>query len=121
MMINIFTSILDMSLSASILILAVLAIRIILKKAPKWLTLLLWCFVAIRLLCPFTIKNPYSMQPEKESAVYNVVSDKGTTELTLPTQLPKPLNSDTLQNTDTAVRFEAPSLYNILSDGRAHV
>ncbi|MBE6651193.1 MAG: hypothetical protein E7613_07755 [Ruminococcaceae bacterium] len=115
-MINIFTNILDMSLSASVLILVVLLIRTILKRSPKWVALLLWCLVAIRLVCPFTIKSPYSMQPKKVTATYNVVTfDGATNELTLPAQLPKPHNFDTLPETNTAVRFETPYLYYILS------
>ncbi len=115
-MIRAFTCILTMSVSASILILAVLAMRALFKKAPKWVILLLWCFVAIRLVCPIKIENPYSMQPKHETAVYNVVKVDGSKEeITVPYQLPAPLLNDTATDNYEAVRFEIPSLYSALS------
>lgn len=58
-----FLRIVDMSLTASWLILAVLILRFILKEAPKWIRVFLWGIVAIRLLCPITIESPFSLIP----------------------------------------------------------
>ena len=52
-----FLTIVNMSISASWFVLAVLFLRLLLKKAPKWITVLLWGIVAIRLICPYSIKS----------------------------------------------------------------
>ena len=51
---ELFFEIINMSISASWLVLAVLILRFVLKKAPKWINVLLWGIVAIRLICPFS-------------------------------------------------------------------
>ena len=43
----------NMSVTASWLILAVLLLRFVFKKAPKWLRVALWGVVGLRLLLPF--------------------------------------------------------------------
>lgn len=53
-----FLKIINMSISASWLIFAVLILRLVLKKAPKWVNVLLWGIVAIRLICPFSLRAP---------------------------------------------------------------
>ena len=58
-----FTQIFNMSVSASYIVLAVLLLRLALKKAPKWLSLLLWAAVGIRLVCPFTFESMWSLIP----------------------------------------------------------
>ena len=49
---GVFLKILNISIMAGWLILAVILIRLLFKKAPKWLTCLLWGLVALRLLLP---------------------------------------------------------------------
>lgn len=61
---GLFLQIVKMSLSATWLILAVLILRLIFKKAPKWINVLLWGIVAIRLICPLSIESPVSLIPE---------------------------------------------------------
>ena len=61
-----FTSILNLSISASWLVLAVIAVRLVLKKAPKALHCALWALVAFRLLCPVSIESDLSMIPSRE-------------------------------------------------------
>ena len=56
-----FSTIVNMSISASWIVLAVFLLRLLLKKAPKWITVLLWGIVAIRLICPFTIESVMSL------------------------------------------------------------
>ena len=58
---EIFLKVLNMGISASWLILAVLILRFLLKKAPKWINVLLWGMVAIRLICPFTFESDMSL------------------------------------------------------------
>lgn len=59
-MYEVFTKLLNMSLTASILVLLVIILRIALKKAPKKYICILWALVAIRLICPFSISSSLS-------------------------------------------------------------
>lgn len=63
---TVFLKILNLSFSASWLILAVLIVRLLLKKAPKWINCLLWALVAIRLILPFSLESAMSLLPSKE-------------------------------------------------------
>ena len=63
-------TLLDMSLVSSFLILAVLFLRFVCKRAPKAIICLLWALVGIRLLCPFTFESPLSLVPESEPITY---------------------------------------------------
>ena len=65
-MAELFIQILNMSISALWLILVVLVLRITLKKAPKWVRVLLWGLVAVRLLCPFSLESTLSLLPSAE-------------------------------------------------------
>ena len=62
----IFLNLLNMSITASWLILAVLGIRLLFRRIPKWITCLLWGVVAIRLIFPFSIESGFSLQPSAE-------------------------------------------------------
>lgn len=61
---NFFTSVLDMSVSASVVILVVLLARLLLRKVPKIVSYGLWLVVLVRLLCPFELQSPVSIMPE---------------------------------------------------------
>lgn len=63
---DIFLKLLNMSITAGWLILAVLCIRLIFRKIPKWVNCLLWGVVAVRLICPFSIESPFSILPSTE-------------------------------------------------------
>lgn len=71
---EIFLKIVNMSLSASWIVLAVLLLRLLLKKAPKWSTVLLWSVVAVRLICPFSIESVLSLIPSAETLPDKVLS-----------------------------------------------
>lgn len=62
-----FLSVVNMSISASWIVLAVLLLRLLLKKAPKWITVLLWGIVAIKLVCPFSIESVMSLIPSAQT------------------------------------------------------
>ena len=64
-----------MSISASWLMLAVLLLRLVLKKAPKWVSVLLWGFVAVRLICPFSIESMLSLIPSAETISPEIMMD----------------------------------------------
>jgi len=63
---DIFLKLLNMSITAGWFILAVLCIRLLFRKIPKWVNCLLWGAVAIRLLCPFSIESSFSLLPSAE-------------------------------------------------------
>ena len=62
----IFIKLLNMSITAGWLILAVLGIRLLFRRIPKWITCLLWGVVAIRLIFPFSIESAFSLLPSAE-------------------------------------------------------
>ena len=63
---DIFLKLLNMSITAGWLVLAVLAVRLLFRKMPRWICCLLWGVVAIRLLVPFSIESALSLQPSAE-------------------------------------------------------
>ena len=76
---EIFLKIINMSISASYIVLAVLLLRLLLKKAPKWITVVLWGIVAVRLVCPFSIESVLSLIPSSEVVSPNIMTDKTPT------------------------------------------
>ena len=62
-----FLKIVNMSISASWVVVAVLALRFCLKKAPKWVNVLLWGIVAARMVFPFSIESVLSLIPSAET------------------------------------------------------
>ncbi|BCJ94883.1 hypothetical protein acsn021_24520 [Anaerocolumna cellulosilytica] len=58
-----FLQVLNMSLTASIIIVFVLVARLLLKKAPKVFSYALWSIVFFRLLCPITFESMFSLLP----------------------------------------------------------
>ena len=69
----IFLKLLNLSISASWLVLVVLALRLVLKRAPKWVDVLLWGMVALRLMLPFSIESALSLIPSAETLSPEVV------------------------------------------------
>ncbi len=63
---SIFIRVLDMSKTAAIVIAVVLVARLLLKKAPKWISYALWAVVLLRLICPVSIEAPVSVVPRME-------------------------------------------------------
>ena len=65
-MTDIFLGFLNRSLAAGILILAVVLVRLVFKKAPRWLLCALWALAAVRLVCPVSIESVLSLIPSAE-------------------------------------------------------
>ena len=72
---ELFVRIINMSISASWLVLAVLLLRLVLKKSPKWISVLLWGFVAIRLICPISFESVFSLIPSTETVSPQVLTE----------------------------------------------
>lgn len=64
---ELFLKIVNMSISASWVVVAVLALRFCLKKAPKWVNVLLWGIAAVRMVFPFSIESVLSLIPSAET------------------------------------------------------
>lgn len=62
-----FLKIFNMSVSASWIVAAVLVLRLCLRRAPKWWSVLLWGIVAVRLVLPFSIESTWSLIPSIET------------------------------------------------------
>lgn len=97
----VFAKLVEISMIANWLILAVILLRFPLKKAPRWVTCILWTLVAVRLIFPISLESPVSLIPETSSAIQEAVD----TTLIHPVAVP----SDTTafpeqgENTDTYV------------------
>ena len=83
-MTELFLNFVNMSISAGWIVLAVIILRLLLKKAPKWISVLLWGIVALRLICPFSIESALSLIPSTQTinpefALNPVEIDSGVT------------------------------------------
>lgn len=86
-MANFFLEIVNMSITASYLIAAVIVLRLVLAKAPKWIRGILWGLVGIRLVVPFSFESMFSLIPGKS-----------------------PISMGTAQSTATGTDVGAPSV-----------
>lgn len=73
---KIFLYIINMSISAGYVVLAVVLLRLLLKKAPRWLTASVWATVGLRLIMPFSIKSALSLIPSAEVVSPDIMTDK---------------------------------------------
>ena len=61
---KIFTVICERGISAGYVILAVIVLRLLFRKSPRWVMGILWALVAIRLICPIVVESPFSVVPK---------------------------------------------------------
>lgn len=61
---RIFSGVLQMSIAAAWMIPVVMVLRLLLKRAPKWVNLVLWGLVGLRLVCPFVPESRFSLMPK---------------------------------------------------------
>ncbi len=104
----IFLKLLNVSVSASFLAVAVILFRLIFKKAPKALTAALWVLVAVRLLCPVSIESNFSLIPNNEvlpSEILTVDPTKVVDRVSFDL-ISNPVFSDTL-NREVTVNVDA--------------
>lgn len=69
---QLFLTVLNRSITAGWLVLAVLLLRLFLKRAPKRITVLLWAAVALRLTVPFSIESALSLVPSAETVPVDI-------------------------------------------------
>lgn len=71
----ILDKILYMNIAAFGLIPAVILVRSVFQKAPKYIRCILWALVAIRLVCPFSIETAFSLVPSIDAIQQQVNED----------------------------------------------
>jgi len=69
---ELFSAVLKASFQGSLVILAVLVLRLLLKRAPKSIFCLLWLLAGVRLVLPFEIQSPFSLQPRLEDTQISI-------------------------------------------------
>ncbi|MBQ2943176.1 MAG: hypothetical protein IJD93_00540 [Ruminococcus sp.] len=70
---TVFLHLLNMSITAGWIALAVIILRLLLKKAPKWITVLLWGLVGLRLIFPFSTESVLSLIPSAETVPPEII------------------------------------------------
>lgn len=70
---TLFLELLNRSITAGWLVLAAVLIRLLFKRAPKWVTGCLWVLVAVRLLIPFSLESVYSLIPAAETVSTDIL------------------------------------------------
>lgn len=70
---SVFLNLLNMSITASFMIIAAVLLRALLKKTPKWICCVLWAFVAVRLIFPFSLESAFSLIPSAETVSPNII------------------------------------------------
>ena len=85
---EIFIKLLNMSISASYLVLAVMLLRLILKRAPRAVIVLLWGLVALRLLCPVSIESVMSLLPSGETVPMDITWSAQLVSVSITANLP---------------------------------
>ena len=73
MMDKFFLTLINMSITASWLAMAVILLRLLLKKAPKAIICILWALVAVRLVCPISIESVLSLIPSVDTVPLDIV------------------------------------------------
>lgn len=74
-MTGLFLKLLNMSISAGWLVLAVLVLRLPLRRAPRWIHVVLWGIVGLRLICPVSIPSPLSLIPSAQTVSPTILTD----------------------------------------------
>lgn len=82
-----FLKILSLSLGATYVAAAVIALRFLLKRTPRWIVCAMWGLVAIRLLCPFTLESAVSLAPSPDFRPVPLIS---ANQPKTPAQTPRP-------------------------------
>ncbi|MBE6883103.1 MAG: hypothetical protein E7487_00705 [Ruminococcaceae bacterium] len=99
----VFLKLLNMSITASWLILAVVLLRLLLTRAPKWLRGILWAMVALRLLIPFSFESTLSLLPTAEPIPSEILYSAPPIESASPSDLPDFSNSPETSSPDESL------------------
>ena len=69
----VFLKLVNMSITASWLVLAIVFIRLIFRKMPKWILCLLWGLVGLRLVWPFSLESNLSLIPSSQTLPQDII------------------------------------------------
>ena len=72
---QIFLFVLNNAITVSALIIAIIMVRALGKKMPKWITCMLWIIVAFRLIVPIQIESALSLIPTREPIPANIAME----------------------------------------------
>ncbi len=72
---DVFLKLLNMSITAGWVIVAVLCVRLMFRNIPKWIYCALWGVVAIRLIVPFSFESTFSLQPSAQPIKINSIAE----------------------------------------------
>lgn len=89
---ELFLKVFNMSITASWVVLAVLVLRLVFKKAPKWTRCLLWGIVALRLIFPFSIQSVFSLIPSAQTIPDTFITEPQFNVNTGITRVDSPVN-----------------------------
>lgn len=99
---KLFLDIFNLSITASWLIVAVIAVRFIFRKrAPRWVNCLLWALVGLRLVLPFTIESPISFSVNREVINTDAIYGEAPADTVPPEDTAPP--ADTVPPTDDEI------------------
>ncbi len=73
---DIFIKILNMSITASYFVIALVIIRAVFRKIPKWLSCVMWGLVGLRLILPFSFESILSLIPSAETIPSDITLSK---------------------------------------------
>ena len=75
-MTSVFLRLLNMSISAGWLVLSILLLRLLLRRAPKWIRCLLWGVTALRLVIPISLPSYFSLLPSAQVIPQDIVTSQ---------------------------------------------
>lgn len=78
MMASVFLKLLNMSITAGWIVLAVMLLRLLLRKMPKQFTCMLWGLVGLRLILPFSPESIFSLIPSSETLPETLQPENGS-------------------------------------------
>lgn len=105
---EVFLKVLDMSMAATWMMLAVALLRALLKKAPRSLICLMWALTAVRLLCPLSFRSIFSLVPSF-SPTDRVIA-RATESVITPAAVPSPSPSPSLPAVTKAPQVAASTV-----------
>ncbi len=114
-LISIFLQILNMSMTASYIILAVIIVRLLLRRAPKKYSYALWAVALFRLVCPVSFKSVISIFALKPFAIKmedSILSSQGSEIVHIPeniSTMPQPEIQTGLPAVDAVVNQSLPA------------
>lgn len=103
---ELFMKILNMSITGSYVILFVIILRLLLKRAPKIFSYALWSVVLFRLICPLSFESvisliPSSQNPIPKGTLYSGISKIGIPEINTSVNVPKDAIEKSVNSIDT--------------------